>query len=175
MYEIKHYNIYREYFWSLFRWLGIIIFSCDRNTRKNHCWINPLVAKNRYSGQAIYFILYNMTHITNLRYRLTVYLSFTIDCLNTLRPRQYGRRFPDDVFKYIFLNENDWISLNISLKFIPKVRINNIPSLVKIMAWCRPGAQPLSEPMLGNSLTHICVTRPQWINVDCITSSPPRA
>ena len=26
--------------------------------------------------------------------------------LNTLRPRQYGRRFPDDIFKSIFLNEN---------------------------------------------------------------------
>ena len=26
--------------------------------------------------------------------------------LNTLRPRQNGRHFPDDVFKCIFLNEN---------------------------------------------------------------------
>ena len=84
--------------------------------------------------------------------------------LNTLRPRQYGRRFPDDVFQYILLNENDWISLMISLKFIPKVRINNIPALVQIMAWRRPCAKPLSEPMKGNSLTHICVTRPQWVN-----------
>ena len=49
--------------------------------------------------------------------------------LNTLRPRQNGRRFPDDIFKYIFLNENVWISLKISLKFITKVWINNIPPL----------------------------------------------
>ena len=83
--------------------------------------------------------------------------------LNTLRPRQNGRRFPDDIFKYIFLNENVWILLKISLKFIHKFRINNIPALVQIMAWRRPGDKPLSEPMMGNSLTHICVTRPQWV------------
>ena len=42
--------------------------------------------------------------------------------------------------------------------------INNIPALVQIMAWRRPGDKPLSEPMLLCSLTHICVTRPQWVN-----------
>ena len=26
--------------------------------------------------------------------------------INTLRPRQNGRQFPDDIFKYIFLREN---------------------------------------------------------------------
>ena len=26
--------------------------------------------------------------------------------INTLRPRQDGRHFPDDIFKCIFLNEN---------------------------------------------------------------------
>ena len=48
--------------------------------------------------------------------------------INTLRPRQNGRHFPDDIFKGIFLNENEWISLKISLKFALKVRINNIPA-----------------------------------------------
>ena len=87
---------------------------------------------------------------------------------STLRLRQYGHRFPDDTFKYIFLNENVWISLQISLKFIPKVWINNIPALVQIMAWRRLGDKPLSEPMMGNSLTHICVTRPQWVNINML-------
>ena len=68
--------------------------------------------------------------------------------VNTLRPRQNGRRFADDVFKCIFLNENEWISLKISLKFAPMVPINNIPALVQIMAWRRPGDKPLSEPMI---------------------------
>ena len=31
------------------------------------------------------------------------------------------------------------------------------------MAWRRPGAKPLSEPMMVSLLTHICVTRPQWV------------
>ena len=71
-----------------------------------------------------------------------------------------GRHFPDDMFKCIFLNENVFISIKISLKFVPKGSINNIPSLVQVMAWRRPGDKPLSEPMLVSLLTHICVTRP---------------
>ena len=61
------------------------------------------------------------------------------------------------------LNETVLISIKISLKFIPKGPINNIPALVQIMAWRRPGAKPLSEPMLPTLLTHIYVTRPQWV------------
>ena len=83
--------------------------------------------------------------------------------VNSLRPRQNGRHFADGTFKLFFQNENVWISIKISLKFVPKAPINNIPSLVQIMAWCRPGDKPLSEPMMVSLLTHICVTRPQWV------------
>ena len=82
---------------------------------------------------------------------------------NSLRPRQNGRHFTDVIFKCIFLNENVWISIKISLKFVPKGPINNIPALVQIMAWRRPGDKPLSDPMVVRSTTHICVTRPQWV------------
>ena len=82
---------------------------------------------------------------------------------NTLRLRQNGCHFPDDIFKCIFLNENVWISIKVSLKFVPKGPINKIPSLVQIMAWCRSGDKPLSEPMMVSLLMHICVTRPQWV------------
>ena len=82
--------------------------------------------------------------------------------LNTLRPRQNGRHFADDIFKCIFLNENVWIPIEIALKFVPKESINNNSSLFQIMAWRRPGDKPLSEPMMVGSLTHKCVTRPQW-------------
>ena len=84
--------------------------------------------------------------------------------INTLRPRQNGRRFADDTFKRIFLNENVRISIEISLKFVPKGPINNIPALVQIMAWRRSGDKPLSKPMMIRSPTHIWVTRPQWVN-----------
>ena len=80
-----------------------------------------------------------------------------------MRPRPNRRHFADDIFKYIFENENEWISPRISLKFVPKVRINNISALVQIMAWRRPGDKPLSEPMTVRLPTHICVTRPQWV------------
>ena len=86
--------------------------------------------------------------------------------INTLRPRQNGRHFGDDTLNRIFLNENVRISIKISLKFAPKGPINNIPSLVQIMAWRRPGDTPLSEPMVVSLLTHICVARPQWYNTD---------
>ena len=83
--------------------------------------------------------------------------------INTLRPRQNGRNFADDTFKYIFLNENVWIPIKMSLKFVPNGPINNIPALVQIMAWRRPGDKPLSEPMVVSLPTHICVARPQWV------------
>ena len=87
--------------------------------------------------------------------------------VNQFRRRQNGHHFPDDIFKCIFLNENVWILIKISLKCVPEGPINNIQGLVQIMAWRRPADKPLSEPMNVNLLTHICVTRPQWVNVIC--------
>ena len=69
--------------------------------------------------------------------------------VNTLRPRQNGLRFADDVFKYVFLNENVWILIKISLKFVPKGLINNILALVQTMACHRSGAKPLPQPRDG--------------------------
>ena len=87
--------------------------------------------------------------------------------INTLRPRQNGRHFADNIFKCIFLNENVQISIKISLNFVPRGQINNIPALVQVMAWRRPGDKPLLEPMMVNLATHIYVTQPQWVNSLC--------
>ena len=76
------------------------------------------------------------------------------------------------MFMYIFLNENIWIAIEISPKFIPKGSVNNISALIQIMAWRRPGDKPLSEPMMVNFLAHICVVQPQWFNVKPFTDSP---
>ena len=78
--------------------------------------------------------------------------------------RQNGRYFPDGIFKYIFLNENVWILIKIPVKCVLKGPINNILTLFQIMAWRRPGDKPLSKTMMVTLLTHICVTRPQWVN-----------
>ena len=83
--------------------------------------------------------------------------------VNLLRPGQMCPHYADDIFKYIFLIENVWVSLKISIKFILEVRINNIPALVHIMAWCRPGDKSLFELKMVSLLTQICVTWPQWV------------
>ena len=57
---------------------------------------------------------------------------------NTSRPRH------NVIFRWVFLNENIRISINISLKIIARGPINNNPALVQIMAWCQPGDKPLS-------------------------------
>ena len=54
----------------------------------------------------------------------------------------------DDNFKCIFLNENDSIPIQISLKFVPRSPIDNKATLVQVMAWCRTGNKPLPELML---------------------------
>ena len=108
--------------------------------------------------------------LTKIKIWMRIYIHSLIEdvithpCFNTLRPRQNGRHFPDVIFKCIFLNENVWISIKISLNFIPNGPIHNIPAMVQIMAWRRPGDKPLSEPLMVGLLTHICVTRPPWVN-----------
>ena len=74
-------------------------------------------------------------------------------------------------FPTTFSNAFSWLKMllmkneiKISLKFDSNGSINNIPTLVQIMAWRRPGDKPLSEPMMVRLSTHICVTRPQWVN-----------
>ena len=54
----------------------------------------------------------------------------------------------DDILKCIFLNENDRIPIQISLKFVPRSLIDNKAALVEIMAWRQTGAKPLPEPVM---------------------------
>ena len=86
-----------------------------------------------------------------------------IDCINTPRPKWNGQHFAGDIIKRIFFNENVWILIKISLKFVLKGPINIIPALVQIMVWRRPGYKPLSEPTMVSLPTPICVTRPQLV------------
>ena len=86
-----------------------------------------------------------------------------VEWVNTLRPRQNGWHFADGISKCIFLNEDLWISINISLKFVPRGQIHNLPALIEIMAWRRSGNKPLSEPMMVRLPTHLCVTWPQRV------------
>ena len=85
--------------------------------------------------------------------------------INTLRLRQDGRHFADDIFTCIFFNENCYVLMKFLLKYVRKGPIDNKPALVQIMAWRRSGDKPLSEPMMISLPTHTCVTRPQWFNI----------
>ena len=114
--SIHHISIACLYKW----WPTTYMASPGHNELNNlliHC-----ICRHSYSNNYS-----NLTSISPL-----IFLS-----INTLRLRQNGRRFADDTFKRIFLNENVRISIKISLKFVPKGPINNIPALVQIMAWRR--------------------------------------
>ena len=84
--------------------------------------------------------------------------------INTLMLRQNDHHFADDILNCILFNENVSISIKISLKFVPKGPIDNMPTLVQIMSWCQPGNKLLSELMMVSLLTHRCVTQPEWVN-----------
>ena len=72
-------------------------------------------------------------------------MTFTI---NSSPPGQNGRHFADDSFKRNFMNEKFFISIQISLKFVPRGPIDNKPAFVQVMAWRRTGDKPLPEPIL---------------------------
>ena len=50
----------------------------------------------------------------------------------------------DDIFKCIFLNEND----SNFTEICPRTPTDNKAALVQVMAWRRTGDKPLPEPML---------------------------
>ena len=56
--------------------------------------------------------------------------SYVTLLVNTLRSGQNCRHFANRIFKCIYLNENVRISLKMSLKFVSRRPINNVPSLV---------------------------------------------
>ena len=109
-------------------------------------------------------------HVSNRRIVSPMWDIFPHIFLNTSWLRHNGRHFPDIIFKCIFLNENVWILIMISLKFVPNGPINNIPALVQIMVRHRIGDKPLSEPKVTqfhDAYIYIYVGHlaPQWVNL----------
>ena len=115
-------------------------------------WVNESIACHWYKlacPSALLWSLYqSIPKISNVRLKAvpTGMVQFSNIQFNILRSSQIWRHFADDIFKWIFLNGNAGIVLKISLKFVPKVRVNNIPTLVQIMT--PDGTKPLHEPML---------------------------
>ena len=80
-------------------------------------------------------------------------IDHSIDCFNTLRPRQNDLHFAGDIFKCILFNKT---LFKILPKFVPEGPIYNIPALVRMMAWHPTGDKPLSEPLTALS-TDACM------------------
>ena len=120
------------------------IFGCN-SLEVNICWIDKKKSNEFSAYHRIDNYLDQWWHKSLMRICIT-----KPQCagVNTLGPRQDGRHFPDVIFKWIFLNKNVWISVRISLKFVPRGPINNILALFLIMAWHQSGDKPLSEPMI---------------------------
>ena len=81
--------------------------------------------------------------------------------LNTLR-----HHFAGDIFKCIFFTSgNVWIPIKISLKFVSKGPINNMPALLQIMDGRCSGDKPLPEPTIVSLSMLFCVTWSYWVNM----------
>ena len=124
----------------------------------NHIYV---ILKKKYAVHCKRYQFSFVCLMSDFFYMMCLWLQ---DIILTHWGRDKMAAFSQTYFKRIFANENIRISTKNSLKFVPKGLINNTPALVLIIAWRWPGNKPLSEPMLVRSLTHICVTRPQWFN-----------
>ena len=60
--------------------------------------------------------------------------------------KQNGHHFADNISKFIFFHENCTL-IEMSQKFVSTGPINNMSTLVQIMAWCWTGDKSLSEPI----------------------------
>ena len=79
----------------------------------------------------------------------------------------WGRDKTVSTLQPTFFNTFSWKKMDafrISLRFVSQGPIKNIPALWHKIAWRGPGNKPLSEPMMVRLPTHICVTRPLWVD-----------
>ena len=84
----------------------------------------------------------------------------------------------DNIFKCIFLNENDRIPIQISLKFVPRSPIDIKALLFEVMVWCRTG-QAITQ--INDDPDHWCIyailggneLTIQWYLLTCLKSFNP--
>ena len=62
--------------------------------------------------------------------------------ISALWSGQHGRNFADDIVRCIFFSENAWFQFKISFRFVCKVPVCNIPSLIRIVAARRSYDKP---------------------------------
>ena len=96
----------------------------------HHDVISFLALSDSWGCQAI-----NKHHIiTKAELGLLWFITLMV-CLTHLPLDKMATILADNIFKSIFLNENNWIPTQISLKFVSKSLVDNKPALVQVMTW----------------------------------------
>ena len=125
------------------RCLGMFVHKCDLHCSGRNWYQRGILSKviiNSLSSTCFSFIL-SYSELTSL------YISTPYTCQVWIYNSIYDMKIADDIFKCIF-NESDWISITVSMKFVPKGPIDYKSAPVRVMAWRRTGEKPLPEPML---------------------------
>ena len=69
----------------------------------------------------------------------------------------------DDIFKWIFLDENHKISIEVSLKFVPMSPFYNRPAFVRYWRGAEKATNHYPNKHWPSSLRHVCGTRGRWV------------
>ena len=90
----------------------------------------------RHCNEYIVVFFLRICHQPSLTSHLTASIT---EGFNSSPPRQNGCHCADNILICISVNEKFCILIKISLRFVPKIPIDNKPALVWIMAWPRLG------------------------------------
>ena len=101
-------------------------------------WETHLPSNHSKTGVNVTLPLKDLAYLN--MFRVDIAHSFAQDVhnrhrlINSSLPGQNGCRFADAIFRFFFVNGKFCILIKISLKFVPKGSIDNLPTLVQIMA-----------------------------------------
>ena len=95
-----------------------------------------------------YLVVRHLSTIRRIRYTCNIFFYLATTLLTHVPHDKMAPIMSDDIFNYIFVNENDSIPIQISLKYVPRSPIDNKPALVQVMAWHQSGDKPLPVPMM---------------------------
>ena len=97
-----------------------------------------------------------MIHVTNL---LIIYQTN----YEHIEAKTKWPHFEQDIFKFIYLNDNCCILIQIILKFVPKGLAIHIHASVQKMAYVNQATSHYRNKRRPSLLTHVCINRSQWI------------
>ena len=140
--ETKHITAWKCLFESLSNFKRV---SCKKKKLKNNfLWCRSVVSNWRDCGNGICCKVWS--DLIDTLCRMAFQIWFT--SFNQSPLDEMAAILADDIFKLIFLNENDTISIQKLLKLVPMNPSGNKPALVQVMAWRWRGDKPLPKIMM---------------------------